>query len=212
MPTFANLLELAEASRQCQACGLCKGRTQVVPGEGSDHAEIMFIGEGPGFHEDKQGRPFVGAAGQLLDEMIALIGLKRQQVFITNAVKCRPPGNRDPLPEEIAACRPWLDQQLEMLNPKLIVTLGRHAMGMFCPGESITRVHGSARRAENHLVMPMYHPAAALYQQSLKKTLEADFLKIPDLLKALSKPAAPPALPPIPQQKSEDKPQQLSMF
>lgn len=190
--TFATLAELATAARTCHACSLCKERTQVVPGEGSEQPEILFIGEGPGFREDKQGRPFIGAAGQLLDEMIGLIGLKRPQVFITNVVKCRPPSNRDPLPEEIAACKPWLDQQMELLKPKLIVTLGRHAMGIFLQGESITKIHGMPKRTGKHMVMPMYHPAAALYQQSLKKTLEADFLKIPDLLKTITKPVADP--------------------
>lgn len=226
MSAFSNLKELVEASRTCNSCALCKGRTQVVPGEGIETASILFIGEGPGFHEDKQGRPFVGPAGKLLDELIGSIGLQRPQVYITNVVKCRPPGNRDPLPEEIEACRPWLDQQIEFIRPKVIVTLGRHAMGHFLPGETVTRAHGQARRSGKHLVMPMYHPAAALYQQSLKKTLEEDFKKIPELLKAVpadageaSKSAIPaPTAASQPQpsaaakKKEEEKPQQMSLF
>ncbi|MBF8299118.1 MAG: uracil-DNA glycosylase, partial [Dehalococcoidia bacterium] len=193
MSAFANLKELIEAARKCTSCGLCKGRTQVVPGEGLDSASLMFVGEGPGFHEDKQGRPFVGPAGKLLDELIESIGLKRSQVYITNLVKCRPPGNRDPLPEEIQACRPWLNDQIDFINPTIVVTLGRHAMGMFLPGESIARVHGMARKAGERLIVPMYHPAAALYQQSLKKTLEADFSRIPEMLVAAAEaPAGTP--------------------
>ena len=223
MIEYSNLQELAEASRNCVCCGLCKQRTQVVPGEGDERAEIMFIGEGPGFHEDKQGRPFVGAAGQLLDGLLGTIGLTRPQVFITNVVKCRPPGNRDPMPEEVAACRSWLDQQIRLLEPKLIVTLGRHAMGIFMPGEVISKMHGLPKRFGNYMVMPIYHPAAALYQQSLKKTLETDFLKILDALKAATIAADPK--PPLPSperqqplqkqqtpQKQEEKPNQLSMF
>lgn len=215
MIEYSNLRELAEASRKCVSCGLCKQRTQVVPGEGDERAEIMFIGEGPGFHEDRQGRPFVGAAGQLLDDLLGTIGLTRPQVFITNVVKCRPPGNRDPLPEEVAACRPWLDQQIRLLKPKLIVTLGRHAMGIFFPCELISKIHGLPRGSGSYLVMPMYHPAAALYQQSLKKTLEADFLKILEALKEATKATGPK--PPFPTrqvapQKPEQKPNQLSMF
>ena len=220
MSAFSNLKELVEASRKCTSCGLCKGRTQVVPGEGVETASILFIGEGPGFHEDKQGRPFIGPAGKLLDELIGSIGLQRQQVYITNVVKCRPPGNRDPLPEEIDACRPWLDEQINFIRPKVIVTLGRHAMGHFLPGETITKAHGQARRSGTHLVIPMYHPAAALYQQSLKKTMEEDFRRIPELLKSApsiapaegtaSTPASSPL--PSPTNKKEDKPQQMSLF
>ena len=210
MATYPDLNSLAEAARGCVACGLCKGRTQVVPGDGSDRAEIMFVGEGPGFNEDKQGRPFVGSAGQLLDELLGSINLRRPQVFVTNVVKCRPPGNRDPLPEEIEACSPSLDQQIELLKPKLIVTLGRHAMGRFLPGESISKVHGMARRVGKQVVMPMYHPAAALYQQSLKKTLELDFQKMPELLIKAMKPEPSAATSPV--EKPADKPAQLSMF
>ncbi len=214
------LAAIAQEVRGCKQCRLHENTTNAVPGAGNPNAEIMFIGEGPGFHEDKQGRPFIGPAGKLLDELIGSIGLQRQQVYITNVVKCRPPGNRDPLPEEIDACRPWLDEQINFIRPKVIVTLGRHAMGHFLPGETITKAHGQARRSGTHLVIPMYHPAAALYQQSLKKTMEEDFRRIPELLKSApsiapaegtaSTPASSPL--PSPTNKKEDKPQQMSLF
>lgn len=154
--------------------------TQAVPGEGNPDAEILFIGEGPGKDEDEQGRPFVGAAGKFLNELIASIGFKRENVYIANMVKHRPPGNRDPLPEELAAYAPWLDEQVKIIQPKLIVTLGRYSMAHFLDeGLSITNVHGQPKRnAKGQVIMPMYHPAAALYRGNLRPVLLADFQKI----------------------------------
>lgn len=142
----------------------------------------MFIGEAPGWHEDQQGRPFVGPAGQYLDSLLAMINLKREQVYITNVVKSRPPGNRDPLPQEITACRQWLDRQIEIICPRLVVTLGRYSMAMFFPDKSISKIHGTAQKRDNIIYYAMYHPAAALHQQSLRQVIEADMLKIPSLL------------------------------
>jgi DNA polymerase len=147
----------------------------------------MFVGEGPGFHEDKQGRPFVGAAGQFLEELLASIGLKREQVFIANVVKCRPPGNRDPLPDEIEACRPYLDRQIELINPRVIVTLGRYSMARWFPNAKISAIHGQPRKIEGRLIVPMYHPAAALHQPSLRRDVEADFRKLPEILAQFEK-------------------------
>jgi DNA polymerase len=142
----------------------------------------MFIGEGPGFHEDRQGRPFVGAAGNYLEELLARIDLKREDVYITNVVKCRPPGNRDPQPEEIAACKPYLDRQIELIRPRLVVTLGRFSMQRYFPGASISRIHGQAKRVGNVIYYPMFHPAAALHQPRWKSLVEEDILTIPELL------------------------------
>jgi DNA polymerase len=142
----------------------------------------MFIGEAPGWHEDQQGRPFVGQAGQYLDELLKSINIRRSSVFITNIVKCRPPANRDPLPGEVQACRKWLDQQLLTILPKVIVTLGRYSLARFFPGETISKVHGTARRGNGAIYFAMYHPAAALHQQSLRKVIEADILKLPQYL------------------------------
>ncbi len=142
----------------------------------------MFIGEAPGWHEDQQGRPFVGPAGMFLNELITSIGLRRQQVYITNVVKCRPQGNRDPLPLEIDTCRHWLERQIKLIRPKMVVTLGRYSMAMFFPGKSISKIHGTAHRQDTIIYYAMYHPAAALHQQSLRQVIEADMLKIPALL------------------------------
>jgi DNA polymerase len=146
-----------------------------VPGAGPVDAEVMVIGEGPGFHEDQQGLPFVGASGQFLDELLANAGIDRNSVYISNVVKCRPPGNRDPKPEEVEACKPYLDRQIELINPKVIVTLGRHSMARAFPNDKISRVHGQPRQVGEQVYFPMYHPAAALHQPSLRKTVEADF-------------------------------------
>lgn len=173
------LAALNEKMRRCVACALAKGRTQVVPGEGRIDADIMFIGEAPGYYEDQQGRPFVGAAGQFLEQLLAGIGLKRSDVFIANVIKCRPPSNRDPLPVEIDACSAWLDEQIAIVQPKVIVTLGRYSLSRYFPGTPISRIHGQARRVGKHLVVPMYHPAAALHQGSLRRVIEDDFKKIP---------------------------------
>ena len=179
---MSELTELCEEIKTCQKCILSQGRTNAVPGEGPENADIMFIGEGPGFHEDRQGRPFVGAAGKFLEELLAKIDLSRDDVYITNVVKCRPPGNRDPQTEEIEACRPYLDRQIELIHPRLIVTLGRFSMQRYFPGASISRIHGQAKRIGNVLYYPMFHPAAALHQPRWRPLVEEDFLKIPDLL------------------------------
>lgn len=165
--------------RACQDCGLCNTRTQAVPGVGPATAELMFVGEGPGFHEDQKGEPFVGAAGKFLDEMLASVGLTRADVYITNVLKCRPPNNRDPLPEEAEACRKYLERQIELISPKLIVTLGRHSLNWFFPGTPISKVHGQLRRLEDQHYMHLYHPAAALHAGNLRKTLLDDFALIP---------------------------------
>jgi DNA polymerase len=176
------LKELGAQISSCVKCALSETRTKAVPGEGRPDAEIVFIGEGPGFHEDQQGRPFVGAAGKFLDELLASIGLKRQDVYICNVIKCRPPNNRDPLPGEIASCGPWLDQQLETVSPKVIVTLGRFSMHRYFPGQAISRIHGQPRAFDGIVVVPMYHPAAALHQASLRRTIMEDFKKLPAIL------------------------------
>ena len=195
------LSELSEQIAHCQQCEIAKYRTKAVPGEGAEDADIMFIGEAPGWHEDQQGRPFVGLAGQYLDKLLDSIGLKRKQVYITNVVKTRPPGNRDPLPAEIANCRQWLDRQIEIIRPRMIVTLGRYSMAMFFPGKSISKIHDTAQKRDNIIYYAMYHPAAALHQQSLRQAIEADMLKIPALL-AESRNVA----------EAGPEPQQLSMF
>jgi uracil-DNA glycosylase family 4 len=190
------LRALAEQIGTCPKCELAKTRTHAVPGEGNPNASIVFIGEGPGFYEDQQARPFVGPAGKFLDELLGSIGLKRQDVFICNVLKCRPPGNRDPLPAEMSACKPWLDRQLEIIAPKVIVTLGRFSMTRYFPGQSISKIHGQPRKVDGVMVVPMYHPAAALHQGSLRRTIELDFQKLPALLEG--------AL----QQKAEEKPRE----
>ena len=176
------LRDLAGEIAVCPKCELAKTRTHAVPGEGNPDADIVFIGEGPGFYEDQQARPFVGPAGKFLDELLASVGLRRQDVYICNVIKCRPPGNRDPLPGEIEACKPWLDRQLEIMQPKVIVTLGRYSMGRYFPGQSISRIHGQPKRVAGVTVVPMYHPAAALHQASLRRVIEHDFQQLPALL------------------------------
>ncbi len=176
------LEQIAEEVRSCTACILHRGRTHAVPGEGPADAEIMFIGEAPGFHEDQQGRPFVGAAGRFLEELLESIGLKREEVYITNIIKCRPPANRDPLPDEIEACSPFLDRQLAVIQPKLVVTLGRFSMARFFPKARISQIHGQAKRVGGVVCLPMYHPAAALHQPSLRRVVEEDFRRIPEVL------------------------------
>ena len=195
------LSELCEEIAHCQRCGIAKYRTKAVPGEGPEDAEIVFVGEAPGWHEDQQGRPFVGPAGQYLEQLLASIGLTRQQVYITNIIKTRPPENRDPLPAEIQNCRQWLERQIELIRPRMIVTLGRYSMAMFFPGKSISKIHGTAQKRDGIIYFAMYHPAAALHQQSLRQVIEADMLRIPTLLaeaKTMTE-AAP-------------EPQQLNMF
>ncbi len=203
------LLEnIAERVRHCTRCDLWRTRTQAVPGEGDPHAEVMFIGEAPGYHEDRQGRPFVGAAGQFLNELLGRAGLRREQVYITNVVKCRPPGNRDPLPDEIAACAPYLDEQIAVIRPRVIVTLGRYSMARWFPNEKISRIHGKPRRFGDVIVVPMYHPAAALHQPALKELVEKDFDALREILAQARAEAARPAE----AQHSEEKAQQMRLF
>lgn len=198
---MSSLSELHKQILACPDCVLAKSRTRVVPGEGPENAEIMFIGEAPGWHEDQQGRPFVGPAGQYLDDLLKSINIKRGSVFITNIVKCRPPQNRDPLPGEIQACRKHLDQQLLTIHPAVIVTLGRHSLARFFPGETIGKVHGTSRKGNSAVYFAMYHPAAALHQANLRKTIEADILKLPQLLAQLGK-----------VEEKKESPKQLNLF
>jgi uracil-DNA glycosylase family 4 len=178
------LQKLAKQIKVCTLCELHRSRTEAVPGEGPSQAEIMFIGEGPGASEDKQGRPFVGASGKFLDQLLEQAGVTRTDVFITNVVKCRPPGNRDPLPDEVDICTSnYLQHQIQLVNPSIIVTLGRHSMGLFFKGAKITQIHGQMRKVGDRFVIAMFHPAAALHQLSLKETIMADFARLPELLK-----------------------------
>ncbi len=178
----AALAQIADEIQVCMQCELHKTRTESVPGEGPADARVMLIGEAPGWNEDQQGRPFVGAAGKFLDELLGIAGLARGDVFITNIVKSRPPGNRDPLPDEIAACRPFLERQIAVIDPDVIVTLGRFSMARWFPGERISRIHGQPKRVGQRLIVPMYHPAAALHQQALKTTIQEDFSRLPKIL------------------------------
>lgn len=174
------LQEIANQVAGCKNCQLNLSRKKAVPGEGPVSAEIMLIGEGPGFYENEQGRPFVGAAGKFLDELLEKAGVSRKEVFITNVVKCRPPGNRDPLPEELSACNTYLDRQIETINPLIIVTLGRYSMSKFLPNVRISEVHGQPAWVRGRLIIPMFHPAAALHQPSLKTSVERDFTRLPE--------------------------------
>lgn len=210
---------LGEISAQvavCEECILHFSRKRAVPGEGSANAEIMFIGEGPGFHENEQGRPFVGQAGKFLDELLATAGFVREQVFIANVVKCRPPGNRDPLPGELLACSRFLDRQIEIINPFVIVTLGRISMGKFLPNARISEIHGKPVWVRDRLIVPMYHPAAALHQPSLKPVLITDFKALPNAISSaradgriITNPAVELI---VEEQHKEDNPEQLSLF
>lgn len=174
------LQEIASQVAICKKCQLSASRKKAVPGEGPANAQIMLIGEGPGFYENEQGRPFVGAAGKYLDELLQKAGVSRKEVFITNVVKCRPPGNRDPMPEELQACSSYLEQQIEAINPLIIVTLGRYSMARFLPNVRISEVHGKPAWVRGRLIVPMFHPAAALHQQSLKASVERDFARLPE--------------------------------
>ena len=190
MNKVAEMKKLNKQMSACRKCALRAECKQVVPGAGSAKAKIMFIGEAPGKKEDESGVPFVGAAGKFLDEMLGIIDLKREDVYIANAIKCRPPQNRDPLPEEKEICREWLEKQIRVIQPKLIVTLGRHSMNLFFPEQKISEVHGKALRKEisglgKQVFFTLYHPAAALYNGGMRKTLIDDFKKIPKVLKLL---------------------------
>jgi len=203
------LKKIAEAVSNCKRCDLCHSREKGVPGEGPPNAEIMFIGEGPGFHENMQGRPFVGAAGDLLVDLLGANGMKREQVFITNVVKCRPPGNRDPLPEELEACDLFLEKQLQIINPKVIVTLGRFSMTRFIPQAKISEIHGQPVHVKGMLIVPFFHPAAALHRPSLRPAVEADFAKLPDLIRNAQQ--APVYQPEEPVEENNNA-EQLSLF
>ena len=174
--------ELYTEVRGCQRCALAKTRTLAVPGEGPLDSEVMFIGEAPGVNEDRQGRPFVGQAGAFLEELLAEAGLSRPEVYICNVLKCRPPGNRDPLPTEVEACNDYLSAQIRLIDPLLIVTLGRYSMSRFFPNQAISRIHGKPREANGRILVPMYHPAAALHQQRLRGTIIDDFRTLPEML------------------------------
>lgn len=184
------LAELNARIAACTACALHQGRTQTVPGDGDPNAEVLFIGEAPGFHEDQQGSPFVGQAGRVLDQLLLEIGLTRADVFVANVIKCRPPNNRDPLPEEIATCEPFLTMQIRGIRPKLIVPLGRFALQYFLPGASISRSRGKVIRNDPYLLYPLYHPAAALRQIRLFQVLRDDFQRIPQIVAGAERPSA----------------------
>ena len=175
---------IAKEVRACTQCSLHSGRTQAVPGTGRPDAEIMFIGEAPGYHEDQQGLPFVGASGKYLTELLVLIGLSRNDVFITNVIKCRPPGNRDPLPAEIETCVPaFLNQQIAIIQPKIIATLGRFSMALFFPKTArISKIHGQATHVDGRIYYPLFHPAAVLRNLNLKPAMEEDFKRMLTLL------------------------------
>ena len=198
--------EVAAEVRVCPKCELARTRTHAVPGEGHPTARIMLIGEGPGWHEDQQGRPFVGNAGRFLNELLAKAGLQREDVFVTNVVKCRPPGNRDPMPDEIAACAPYLDRQIAAIDPEVIVTLGRFSMARWFPGERISRIHGQPKRDGRRLIVPMYHPAAALHQGSLRGAIEEDFARLPKILADAEQARQ------AEQQREEPRSEQMSLF
>jgi DNA polymerase len=198
---MSSLTELNAEIESCKICELAKHRTKVVPGDGPENARLLFIGEAPGWYEDQSGKPFVGAAGQYLDQLIGLIGYKRSQVYICNVIKCRPPENRDPMPGEIKACSKWLERQLDLIKPRVIVTLGRYSMAKYFPGESISKVHGRSKRIGNIIYFAMYHPAAALHQGNLRKVIEADMLKLPAVLAEAGK-----------MEEEKDRPSQLNLF
>jgi len=214
MTSEESLSRIAKEVSACTKCVLHESRKNPVPGDGPANAEIMFIGEGPGFHENEQGHPFVGASGKFLDQLLAQAGVTREDVFIANVVKCRPPGNRDPQPDELAACDTYLEAQIEVVNPSIIVTLGRFSMNKFFPGAKISAVHGQMKKIDDRFVIPMFHPAAALHQAALKPSILGDFAKLPDQLNeariALGKPA------PVEKRKlkevADEHPKQLNLF
>jgi uracil-DNA glycosylase len=204
MSSQNDLDAIAKEISVCKRCQLHSGRKHTVPGEGPATAAIMLIGEGPGFHENEQGRPFVGAAGKFLEELLGCAKLKRSDVFIGNVVKCRPPGNRDPEPAELQACAAFLERQIQAIQPKVIVTLGRFSMAHFLPDAKISGIHGQARQVNGRLVVAMYHPAAALHQPKFKQPLIEDFGKLPALISQAG--PRPPEAPEAPEAT------QLSLF
>lgn len=205
------LTQVAKEVSVCRKCTLYHSRKKAVPGEGPANAEIMFIGEGPGFYENEQGRPFVGSAGNFLNELLAEAGLKRSDVWIGNVVKCRPPGNRDPLPEELAACDEYLERQIAAINPKIIITLGRYSMGKYMPGSKISANHGVMRRVGDRFVIAMFHPAAALHQAALKPAILKDFGQLPKQLEQ-ARIALKNSAPAQEDEESKEDPKQLSLF
>ncbi len=203
--------KIAAEIRTCKLCDLWKNRTKAVPGAGDIHADILFVGEGPGFNEDKQGLPFVGRSGTYLESLLKLLNLTRDDVFIANVVKCRPPENRDPTPLEISTCKPYLDQQIALIDPLLIVTLGRYSMARYFPNGKITRIHGQPKFEDGRAYYPLFHPAAVLRNPGLQAEMEGDFRRIPEILDKVrqmrdvgKKPPPPPA--------DEAPPTQLSLF
>nr|MBI2903758.1 uracil-DNA glycosylase [Chloroflexota bacterium] len=204
--TQDSLSLIASQVRACEKCKLHATRKKAVPGDGPENAKIMFIGEGPGFHENEQGKPFVGAAGKFLDELLASIGMKRANVFITNVIKCRPPQNRDPELDELKACDGYLQRQIALINPKVIVTLGRYSMEKFFPGARISSIHGQARTIGGRLVVALFHPAAALHQPQYRALIEQDFKKLPELIAKVEAAQSAASTPP------DDEPEQLSLF
>ena len=213
MTAEETLAKIAREVSVCTKCDLHKSRKKAVPGEGPVQAEIMFIGEGPGFHENEQGRPFVGASGKFLDELLAQAGVTRADVWITNVVKCRPPNNRDPLPDEIETCTSnYLDHQIEIVSPSIIVTLGRFSMGKFFKGAKISQIHGQMQKVDERFVIAMFHPAAALHQAALKPAIMADFAKLPELLNEARAALGRSAPLEKKQKQKEDDLKQMNMF
>ena len=201
-----NLDELDQSLRECQACRLATGRTQVVFGTGNPHASIMFVGEAPGFYEDKQGIPFVGAAGKLLTELLESVGLSRAEIYIANVIKCRPPNNRNPQADEIETCKPFLLQQIQIIKPKLVCSLGNFAMQTLLERKiGITKVRGQIFRLSDFILFPLLHPAAALHQGNLMTPLREDFQKLKQILDDMSKEPSQPSPPPA-------KPVQMDLF
>jgi DNA polymerase len=198
---WVSKLEKLDAQvRSCRLCRLCRGRINGVPGDGNENTAVMFIGEGPGYNEDQEGKPFVGQAGKFLDELLAVAGLRRAEVYITNVVKCRPPQNRDPLPDEIDACSGYLERQIATIDPLLIVTLGRHSMARFFPDARITSIAGKAQEMEGRMVLPMLHPAYGLRDERGRAQLKEDFARLPDVLEQARTVRANRPGPPPPQQ------------
>ena len=205
-PVPTNAIELAGyLVRHCQACPLGQTRTHAVPGDGPQDAQVMFIAEGPGRKEDEEGHPFIGAAGKFLDELLPMAGLSRDRIFITNMIKCRAPNNRDPEPEEMAACSRHLDRQITIINPKLIIALGKFSLGKFLPGEPIGKARGRLRKKNGRFIYPIMHPAAGLRRGDFKQRVIEDFLAIPAILRQIDEdpPEEEPDTPGRPQPKSK---------
>ena len=211
---FENALaDIAQEIKVCQNCGLAGTRKNAVPGEGPSNAEIMLIGEGPGYFENEQGRPFVGQAGKFLNDLLANGGLKREDVFITNVVKCRPPDNRDPQEEELTACANYLERQIEAINPLIILTLGRFSMARYFQAAKISAIHGKASWVGERLIVAMYHPAAGLHQPNLKADIMHDFSLLPGYIeKARAGKIQQPTAAKLAAEESQDDAQQLSLF